>query len=471
MKKTVVSIVLMLFSTLLLFGQKSLDFKGQKIKDSRIYFVLSDSNMEFFTHDQTEDGKVKIKNSQLFSLQGGNSCNIYLKWLNPIKYRITWKDSTYRDERDVVIEDFINLLTAQFGVNRSYLTGMQLMCKNEEEEENENDTKNINNDYTNLSTLLNQLDSLNPITIPMEIDEIFKKLYNIQNPTEVLNTIVSCEQEILKISSRLIEINSKTVEIQNLVKEIYPDKDINLLHTINRIEINFWLDAITMNLEKNKLLIKKLIPLMDMLKNSIKEESVDSLTKGFFRVKSISFDDGKKFETVLTITKYNYNSDTKEFSKDKVVNTTKLIFQKYDYFVISVSTGIFYSSSTLNYYGVSTASNGTLTISEDNITKSSPVTAVFLNFNFGIGSRYFAPLAQIGIDPSKKRPFLLVGLGFSIPSAKIAFSAGPLWTWAPTLNKLSLGETITSTTVLEKDIIYKFDLKPKGWYLGIQYNF
>lgn len=459
MKKTVVSIVLMLFSTLLLFGQKSLDFKGQKIKDSRIYLVLNDPNIEFFTHDQTEDGKVKIKNSQLFSLQGGNSCNIYLKWLNPIQYRITWKDSTYRDERDVVIEDFINLLTAQLGVNRSSGNIPQIPSRNKP------------NDSNILSKLLNQLDSLNPITISMEIDDIFRELYDIQSLTEALNTIASCDRKILEINSRLKDIKSKIDEIQNLVEEIYSDTDEDLQYAINRIEINFWLDAITMNLEKNKLLIKKLIPLMDMLKNSTKEESVDSLTKGFFRVKTISFEDGKKFETVLTITKYNYNSDTEEFSKDKVVNTSKLIFQKYDYFVLSVSTGIFYSSSTLNYYGVSTASNGTLTVSEDNITKSSPVTAVFLNFNFGIGSRYFAPLAQIGIDPSKKRPFLLVGLGFSIPSAKIAFSAGPLWTWAPTLNKLSLGETITSTTVLEKDLIYKFDLKPKGWYLGIQYNF
>ena len=449
MKKAVAGIVLMLFSTFLLFGQKSLDFKGQKIKDSRIYLVWNDSGMEFFTHDKTEDGKVKIKNSQLFSLQGGNSCNIYLKWLNPIRYRLTWKDSTYRDERDVAIEDFINLLTAQFGVNKSDLKRMLL------------ETQKSNDATINWADSLHKLDSLNS-NVNQRIDEIFMQLYNIQSPTEVLNTIFSCEQKEK-------EIDNIFDTIERLKGEI--NQKISNNSVSDKIEIDNFLKKITVNLEKNKLLIKKLTPLMDMLKNSIKEESVNPLTKGFYKVKTISFEDGKKFETALTVTEFKYDSNTKEYNKDKEVNTSKLIFQKYDYFALSVSTGIFYSSSTLNYYGVSTASDGTLTVSEDNITKSSPVTAVFLNFNFGIGSRYFAPLAQIGIDPTKKRPFLLVGLGFSIPSAKIAFSAGPLWTWNPTLNKLSLGETITSTTVLEKDIIYKFDLKPKGWYLGIQYNF
>lgn len=71
----------------------------------------------------------------------------------------------------------------------------------------------------------------------------------------------------------------------------------------------------------------------------------------------------------------------------------------------------------------------------------------------------------------KKRPFLLLGGGFSIPSARIALSGGPIWTWNPSLDKLSVGQTISSTTDLENDIEYKFDIEPKGWYLGIQYNF
>ncbi|MCU0440674.1 MAG: hypothetical protein MUC49_22495 [Raineya sp.] len=132
--------------------------------------------------------------------------------------------------------------------------------------------------------------------------------------------------------------------------------------------------------------------------------------------------------------------------------------------------GQLYSSSTLKGYGVSNSTSGQFTVTEDDITKGSLVTAIFLNFNFGLGSRYFAPITQIGIDPTKKRPFLLLGGGFSIPNVRIAITSGPIWTWNPSLGKLSVGQTISSTNDLEKDIQYKFNIQPKGWYLGIQYN-
>jgi hypothetical protein len=112
-----------------------------------------------------------------------------------------------------------------------------------------------------------------------------------------------------------------------------------------------------------------------------------------------------------------------------------------------------------------------LLVTEDTISRSTPSTAVFLNFNLGLGSRYFSPLLQVGIDPTKKRPFLMLGGGFSIPNARIAFSGGPLWTWNQKLDKLVVGQEIKSSTELEKDINYQFEIKPKGWYLGVQYNF
>src|SRR5690606_4204682 len=72
-------------------------------------------NIEYFTSDQTADSKKSINGKMTFSLKNDNSCNIYLKWINPLKYKLTWKDSTYIDERDKAINDFINLLVAQFG--------------------------------------------------------------------------------------------------------------------------------------------------------------------------------------------------------------------------------------------------------------------------------------------------------------------------------------------------------------------
>jgi hypothetical protein len=137
---------------------------------------------------------------------------------------------------------------------------------------------------------------------------------------------------------------------------------------------------------------------------------------------------------------------------------------------VAVSAGIFYSQATLKGFGVST-NNNQMSVTEDNIDKNTAVTATFLNLCFNLGSRYFSPLFQWGIDPTKKHPYLLAGVGFSIPAAKFAISGGPLWTWDASLNKLSVGSTVLSTTDLDKDIKYKFYGKPKGWYLGLQFNF
>jgi hypothetical protein len=96
---------------------------------------------------------------------------------------------------------------------------------------------------------------------------------------------------------------------------------------------------------------------------------------------------------------------------------------------------------------------------------------VFFNLVFNIGSKHFAPTLQLGLDPTKKRPFFLVGTGFCIPSKQLAFSFGPLWTWDPTLDKLSVGQQVTNSTALENDIRYRFAEKPKGWYFGLQVQF
>ena len=66
---------------------------------------------------------------------------------------------------------------------------------------------------------------------------------------------------------------------------------------------------------------------------------------------------------------------------------------------------------------------------------------------------------------------MLLGGGFSVPAGRIALSAGGIWTWDQKLNKLAEGQKITKTTELEADFKYSFDMSPKGWYIGIQYNF
>jgi hypothetical protein len=502
MKTSIVLIIILILKFPSLFAQEALDVQGKKIiKDGRIYFILKDKNIEYFTYDDTPDGRKNSKDLVTFSLKDDNFCNIYLKWINPLRYRITWKDSLYNDERDKTINDFIALLTAQFGSSVTSLnkTESKSMIENSNTAKlKTNETmlcgfeKGFNN--TDLTTLYLQLrtsqnrlteaeriklNKFTPIIIELDVknsedinaavNKIFTDLFNIKEPNNISNIVDDKKIELEKFKTHFKKIEDLQKQVANQLSEI--NIEDALLNSYTKSVILKFIDQTITNLNLNKKLTKNLNPIIDIIEASIDDESENLLTKGYYRIKSVSFEDGKKIECSLVVSEYEFNNDTKEFLKKADIIKKTLVFRKYDFIAISVSTGIFYSSTTLKGFGVAQNSSGEFIVSGDDITKSNPVTAVFLNFNFGIGSRYFAPLAQIGIDPTKKRPFLLLGGGFSIPSAKIAFSSGPIWTWSQTLDKLSVGQTISSTTELENDIQYKFDMTPKGWYIGIQYNF
>jgi hypothetical protein len=512
MKKLIslISLGFMLGSSI--YGQKALDFRGKKISDSRIYFELNGAEIEYFTHKKTEDSKSKFNENQKFSLKGGNDCNIFMKWLNPLKYRIVWTDNISTDDRDKAIKDFVNLLTAQFGssvtslnkdVNANDLKKARAegVDKRKKEKVDSIDIQGLDKGFNSfdltllfiqlnlnikdLSTdevkkinelvpLLVTLDDKNNRNISEELDKLFTELFNENDPNEAKSKVEKCKDKNKEYEAYF---NNDIVANRKSVLDKLKELKISnaLLNSLVNLSINKFLFDVNSNLVKNKAIVTKLNPVIEIVDKSLLHKSVNPLTSNFYRIKDLTFDDGKKFETSISISQFKFDSDAKAFVKEKEITSKKILFEKYDFFAISVSTGLFYSSSTLKGYGLSNNGSGQFTVKEDDITKYSTAPAIFLNFNFSVGSRYFAPLTQIGIDPgidpTKKRPFLLWGAGFSIPAARIAFSGGPIWTWDASLNKLSVGQTISSTTDLEKDIKYNFDIKPKGWYFGIQYNF
>lgn len=500
--KKIISLILICF----LFAssanaQKALSINGKKVKDGVIYLTFDGKTLEYFTPDKTADSKKIVDESMTFTLKDDNSCNIYLKWVNPLKYKLTWKDTTYIDERDKAINDFVNLLVTQFGTpvtslnnnetksliaksvpaslpakatelyfpingfNNTDLTLLYLQLRSNQNLLTNDERKNLNE----ITKSLEELDKEVSVSISTKIDDIFTELISLNEPSNLLNIIERKEADIKKYEDIYTNIEKLQKSIIKSISEVtLTDK---LLNSYAKTIVSKFIDQTTTTTTLNKSLTNKIKPVIEIVKNSIKDESTNTATKGFYKLRSIGFEDGKKLQTSLSIVEFEYKNETKEFSKKSDVLYKSVTFQKYDFFAVSISTGLFYSSTTLKGYGVSNNTGTQFIVSEDDITKNSPVTAVFLNFNFGIGSRYFAPLTQIGIDPTKKRPFLLLGGGFSIPSARIAITGGPIWTWNPSLDKLNVGQTISSTTDLEKDIQYEFDVKPKGWYLGIQYNF
>jgi len=488
MKKVISFSIILLLGSQLLIAQKPLKFELKSKKKDVIYFNLSDKNeLEYIVIENELDSKKSVNAKD-------NSINIYLKWINPLKYKLTWKDSTYTDARDKAITDFINALVAQFGAPVSELnkavtpkgvvtsgkiatrsfTNMNLVVwflhimGNKTEIEKIPDEADLIN---SIAEKLEELDKLNSNNIPDAVTKIYVSLMDIKDISQY-NT------DFPKQLAKVTEIEDDKTgfkKMESLQKSISDELQKfalsnDLLSTFSKVAISNYNETVTTNLNSNKKIVQKLQPVLEIVKASTENESDNPTTKGYFKIRTAEFEDGKELESILTITEFEFKKETTEFSKKSDVVNKKFKFQKYDIFDVSVSTGLFFANATLTLFGVANDANNNFIVTEDYINKNTAVAAVFLNFNFKT-SRYFSPLFQLGIDPTKKRPFMLAGAGFSIPVARIAISAGPIWTWQQSLDKLTVGQTITSTTDLDKDIKYKFNFEPRGWYLGIQYNF
>ncbi len=490
MKKILIINILLLLASQILYSQKALTFELKKNNDV-IYLSLDSNNklLYFTSNKNNETDSPKDINTK------NNSINIYIRWINPLRYKVSWRDSIKPDDRDKKITDFVNLLVNQFGSsvsslnipsiaaiipppsedpnniniydfkNKDLLLLLLYLRENQCLLNNKNEISNTNNLLNNVNTLDNYISD----DISIKAKDIYMALYNYKEINDYSENINTQKQLFKDLQDNLSHNEESRKGIAEQLKTL-SIKNATLKSYINAV-LSGYLKETQVKVDNNNTIITKLKSILDLIDESTKAENESFKYKGYYKIRSIEFDDCKKLETLLNITDYNFNNQTNKFTKNSEIVSKLIVFQKYDFISISVSSGIFYSNTTLKSFGVSNNSTGQFIVSEANITKYNSVSAIFLNLNFSFKSRYFAPLLQIGIDPTKKRPFMLIGGGFSIPSAKIAFSAGPIWTWNQNLNKLSVGEVISSTTDIEKDIQYKFDLQPKGWYLGIQYNF
>jgi len=489
MKKLVSISICLFLGTQLLLAQNVLKFELNEKRNDVIYLEFNDKNELFYF----VDNNCNLSDSKKNGNGKENQINIYMKWMNPLKYKITWQDTSFIDERDIAINDFITLLVNQFGaplVNNNSTTDIKSNYDilGIDETTNRCDTTNFKDfNLINLDRILcendtmldsNSIQFLNQFMDSLKLyedlvctdvssktREIYLTLFNYKNIDEFKNSETGFEMKYKELQ----EIDQNFKIIDKLKKYLEDNIDLEafkeeLLKVYFTATISNYLEKSSVKLNQDKQLVEKLKPIFPIFTEYMTNKSAKY--SDYIKMRTIEFENGKKMQTVMIIHEYVFNFDTKEFSLKSEVLRKKISFQKYDLFDIFVSTGIIYSNATLPSYGV----DNDFIVTKKYIKTYNPGVALFLNFNIRI-SRYFSPLFQMGINPTKKSPFLLLGTGFLIPVANFAISGGPIWTWNQTLDKLTVGQKIGSTTDLENDIKYNFDLVPKGWYIGIQYKF
>jgi hypothetical protein len=493
------------------YGQKGLRTQGEKFSGKVIYYEFDGTALHFFK--ERNDSKEKMGDVKGFSLKG-NYTNLYFKWLNPLVYKLTWKDSSYTDNRDQAINDFVKLLAGQFGTAVTDLNAdrqsksLSLLSDAKPPVQAAGKAKPakaivtpeiiIDKGFVNLDlTLLylqlrvnspkllpDEIDAINTLTpkivqfeqsysnqdISTSINDAFSDLGSTDDPAEAKTTVGMQRSAIKGYRNGFKKQESDREKIAAVAAAI--DIKDPLLHTLFNTSIAKFIDQSVTDEDKDKSLTNSLSDILDIFDASFKNESTGpNAQPGFFKARDVSLEDGKALETLLTISKYSINMDTKASIKVSDAGRVKLVFNKYDIIDVTISTGIFYSNATFRSYGVAPAGDEQFTVTEEEVNRNTAVTALFCNLNFGIGSRYFAPVVQLGIDPTKKSPFLLMGGGFAIPAARFAITGGGVWSWNQRLQHLTVGQTISSTSELEKDVKYNFEVKPRGYYIGVQYNF
>jgi len=481
------------------FAQENTRNQKDIVHNRRIYFYLEgDKEIKYFLKDIGADGAAKIKDNDVFSLKKSNECTIFFKWLNPLSYRIAFKDTLYVSPSDIAISDYIksylnalnttnvpsatstkslgNALNAFAAPSTDTVSGSDMI------------TEKIAFDSKDLNLLLIQLlNSKFEAADSQAVNELIDNLHTLEdyhtyNFADLIssnfNTLIKIT-DYSKVVNTVDEINNK--DVKNYVDKIKQNEQAQKqldplkfnvsnkpIEALAKVVVKDFIKEVKNKVAADTGLIQKLRDVNSVMLESVSRESYDF--KGYFQVKSIDFADNQNFETSFIVSKYAIDDKKYELVKKSDLVTRKIIFEKYDPVKVNISTGIFYANYRLKGFGVAQGTNK-LEVTEDDIKSNTAIPATFLNFLFDIGSRTLLPILQLGADPTKKKPFILLGGGFGIPSSRFAITAGPIWTWDAKLDKLKIGQEVTSTTDLEKDIKYTFDMNPKGWYLGLQYNF
>lgn len=481
-------------------AQKSLQEQGERINSKSIFLKTEGNSVRFFTQAAGEDNAEPIGSEKLLALKG-NFANIYFKWLNPLKYSIQWKDSLYDDPAEQRLREFTAVIARQMGV-----PGMQEQNKTNDELKSEKlkanliaDKKNLakdleipdngfaspelsqlfllitlsgkeisTSDVSLLNSLIPQLadlDQRNDLSVLKWTGTELKRLLELKESGAAITEVNEAKETVKGYENAFTTFIEQQQAITSAASKITLSN--KLLNSVFKTYVQLFIDKTSATLQQNKEAVAKLVDILAIFNKSFE---IKSDREGYFKVREVGFADGQILHTGVTIIENTFDQKTNEIKRGNSISSATMVFRKYDPVTVSVSTGIFYASTSIKKIGVAPAGDK-FTVVEETQSTSSAVTALFANLNIGLGSRYLSPLIQLGIDPTKPSPFLLLGGGFSIPAVRFSITAGGVWTWQQSLNKLVLNQEINSSAELEKDIKSVFQIKPKGWYIGVQYNF
>ncbi|PHN95004.1 hypothetical protein CSC80_06630 [Maribacter sp. 6B07] len=495
--------ILLILNTYFIFSQGSVEetLKAERLNE-KFLFIEFDEEEEIFKYSSTDNSLsfIKLDPNKLFLLKP-EQINLFIKPLNPLKYQIKsekfeLKDKEY-EEMQVALNQILTYLSPLVGLKpESELTTqnsseeLKIIADNNKDENAKRKAKieiikKFKSDHLRLlKDIVENEERIkkNIKLVDLLNEELLIKLLKLDDANTIdFNTIFyNFLKELmeLKYSTDTYEIKFKELKKNyedesaklnayiNLTKNFtIPEELIENGYGYINLGIYSLLDHTTeRNTQFKKISdsFKSVYEIFSKWENKIKK------FEGYYPIEELALTKGKISGLELQVEKRSAEIKNSAFQFKPVSEVKeKISFKKFDHFVFELRPGIAFVNLSFPNYVLGSDDEGNNVVAEGEEENFNKINLqVMLNANYNIPNSAILPFLQLGIGPSSKYPILFTGAGFRIMN-NLSISFGGAWTWVNSLNKLTIGESVTDQVQIENDQEFKFTNNAK-FYCSLQ---
>lgn len=475
MKKVIILMVSIIAISNSLLAQKASDIleNGIRIKsERRLFLTYEDSIIKYYVAKDLNPPTnfVKLHDSTIF-LANDDEIHIFFKPVNPLQFN-------YKQGIKYITDPVDSVAISAIG---SIINVLDLLSPSGDVDfKDDSDSVELNK----CNTILRLVDAnFNKVHNRFKDDDI-KKITTIFNTMKELsfNEEEATINKLKIIKSNIDFIKKNYEQTDSILDATRAITAILKKDTCILFIDSFLISSIIKDYESINLARKKRLENLEKVYKTVDEVQITASKGGdglkwIIKVKPYEWKSGKISIHTITVSDGSYElskeNEIKSNESKKIQDKTYRI-RKHRWFIPEVSIGSAYTFFNYNSFGTTSDSTGQQFVaSPTENTVSNINVSTMLNYNLYIPNSQIHPLYQIGVGINSNIPTLFTGVGIRSNInglSRIAFSGGIAMTWIQELGKLNVGDKVTGTDDINKDLKYQFSWPPK-LYIGLQYNF
>ncbi|MBO9564986.1 MAG: hypothetical protein J7621_19575 [Niastella sp.] len=468
----------------------------------KLLLKVSRGKLEYDLWQDEKTRFVPFKDSSLF-LSKQSSVVVYIKPMNPLNYSlessIAFTASPIRLESEAAMESIVSLLTdfvSQNNKDKQKAADEKLKAKALEEANKKNNKKAKAVEAAAEEPACNKIDGLieviekniNPLLKKdqkKQVADLFTALKNInfERQQETREQIDGVARKIEPLETDLGDLKTYIEQLEELISKYDCPNPHPYIVKIVFGELAAKMKPVLKEKTDRLNNLKKCLDVVDKAykKAAANEEGLvwmipyeDDKNDNVIEVKKGST---SNYTVIINEAGYKLSDNNEIVTIEKQVKIkATLRIAKFQRFITEVTPGTAYSFLQFPKYGTVTDANGKQTVAEAGTENFKRLSfSAMVNFNYFITHSSVNPFLQIGVGANTDYPAFFTGAGIrfdlGLGTVKaISVSGGIVSSWIKKLNKLAVGDEVSGTAELEKDLTHEFRWPPKP-YIGIQLKF